>query len=273
MRKPFIAGNWKMHKNVKDAVEYGELLIHKMKERGVDSDKVDVALFAPYLSLSALKVMFDLSDVMVGAQNMHYEDKGAFTGEISPSMLADLGIDSTIIGHSERRQYFGETSEACAKKIKAACSHDILPILCVGENLEDRESGVYKDVVKNMVVESLSEVTPEEVQKLTVAYEPVWAIGTGKTASTEQAQEMAAYIRSVLAELYGEAAAEEVRIQYGGSVKPENIAELMSMPDIDGALVGGASLDASKFIDIIAFDESVLGKTTKTVKFMSSSRD
>ena len=273
MRKPFIAGNWKMHKNISEATAYGELLLHKIREAGVDSDRIDIGLFVPYIHLSALKVIFDLSGVQVGAQNMFYEDKGAYTGEISPSMLSDLGVEGTIIGHSERRQYFGETNEACARKIKAAYAHDIKPVLCVGEVLEDREAGIYEETVRKMLLASLEDVTLEETGGLTIAYEPVWAIGTGKTATTEQAQEMAAFIRSVLADKYGSGLADEIRIQYGGSVKPENIAELMSMPDIDGALVGGASLDAEKFMRIIAFDDSVLGKTSKMVKIIPSSAD
>ena len=272
MRKPFIAGNWKMHKNIKDATDYAELLLHKIRETGIDSNKVEVALFVPYIHLSALRIIFDLSGVTVGAQNMFYEDKGAFTGEISPSMLSDLGIESTIIGHSERRQYFGETDEACAKKIKAAFSHDIRPVLCVGEDLTDREAGRYEDTVRNMLLGSLQNVSEEETAELTIAYEPVWAIGTGKTATTEQAQEMAALIRSVLADRYGSRRADEIRIQYGGSVKPDNISELMAMPDIDGALVGGASLDADQFIKIIAFDDSVRGSVNKTVKVFPSSK-
>ena len=273
MRKPYIAGNWKMHKNIKEATDYGELLLHKIREAGVDSGQVEIALFVPYIHLSALNVIFDLSGVGIGAQNMHFEDKGAFTGEISPSMLADLGVERTIIGHSERRQYFGETSESCAKKIKAAFSHDIRPVLCVGEDLADREAGKYEETVKTMLLASLTDVSVEEARDLTIAYEPVWAIGTGKTATTDQAQEMAAFIRSVLADYYGSKKADEIRIQYGGSVKPENISELMAMPDIDGALVGGASLDAEKFTKIIAFDDSVLGKTLKTVKVFPSGKE
>ena len=270
MRKPYIAGNWKMHKNIKDATDYGELLLHKIREAGVDSGKVEIALFVPYIHLSALNIIFDLSGVGIGAQNMFYEDKGAYTGEISPSMLSDLGISRTIIGHSERRQYFGETNEACARKIKAAFTHDIMPVLCVGEDLADREAGKYEDTVREMLLGSLADVSAEETRDLTIAYEPVWAIGTGKTATTDQAQEMAAFIRSVLADYYGSEKAEEIRIQYGGSVKPENISELMAMPDIDGALVGGASLDADQFSKIITFDDSVLGKASKTVKIFPS---
>ena len=271
MRKPFIAGNWKMHKNIQEATSYGELLLHKIREAGVDSDKVEIGLFVPYIHLSALSIIFDLSGVGVGAQNMFYEDKGAYTGEISPSMLSDLGIRHTIIGHSERRQYFGETDEACARKIRAAYAHDIEPVLCVGEDLEDREAGKYEDTVRTMLLGSLKDVAPEETEHLTVAYEPVWAIGTGKTATTEQAQEMAAFIRTVLADRYGSDRADQIRIQYGGSVKPENIAELMSMPDIDGALVGGSSLDAEKFMKIIAYDDALLGKESKRVRMIPSS--
>lgn len=266
MRKPFIAGNWKMNKNINEATDYAELLVHKLKEAGVDKSKVDIALFVPYIHMAALKVIFLLQGVDVGAQNMFYEDSGAFTGEISPAMLEDQGIEGVIIGHSERRQYFGETSAACARKIKAAYSHKIKPVLCVGEKLEERESGNHENTVRDMLLASLDDVTEQETRDLTIAYEPLWAIGSGRTASAGEAQEMAAFIRSVLADKYGSARADEIRIQYGGSVKPGNIRELMSMPDIDGALVGGASLDADSFTKIITFDDSVLRDEHKVVQ-------
>ena len=260
MRKPFICANWKMNHFINDASFYGEDLVNRIKMENVDLKKVDVAIFPPYMHMAALKVLFFLTGINVGAQNMHYAESGAYTGEISPAMLKDMGIECVIVGHSERRQYFNETNEACAKKVKAAVEHGIRPILCVGESLEDRESGKYNDVVKEMLLASLEDVTSEEMVKTVIAYEPVWAIGTGKTATTEQANEMAAYIRSVIAEKYGDAVAQQVIIQYGGSVKPDNIAELMAMSDIDGALVGGASLKASDFIKIINFDPAVVGK-------------
>ena len=265
MRKPFIAGNWKMHKTINEATDFGELFVQKLKDEQVDLSKVDVAIFAPYIHMSALKVIFLLRGIDVGAQNMFYEDKGAFTGEISPSMLSDLGIERVIIGHSERRKYFGETSAACARKIKAAYTHDIRPVLCVGEDLEDREAGSHKDAVRKMLLDSLDGVQAVEAEFAAVAYEPLCAIGTGKTATPEQAEEMAALIRSVLAEKYGSKVADDMIIQYGGSVKSTNIAELMAKEDIDGALVGGASLDAAEFAKIVAFDDSVKKESLKQV--------
>lgn len=253
MRKPFIAANWKMNLLVEDSVKYGEDLVEYLKEEGVNLKEVDVAICPPYIHMAALKVIFVLRNIMVGAQNMHYEEKGAFTGEISPAMLRDMGIECVIIGHSERRQYFGETSRACARKVKAAIAHNIRPILCVGETLEERESGNYENAVGDMLRESLDGVTPEEMVRTVIAYEPVWAIGTGRTASSGQANEMAAFIRACIGAKYGEEVAEQVIIQYGGSVKPENISEIMSMSDIDGALVGGAGLDPRSFAKIVNF--------------------
>ena len=254
MRKPFIAGHWKMNKLSADAASYGTRFAEALAEAGVDLNAVDTGLFVPFVHLAAVRDACEGTGIAVGAQNMHYEEKGAYTGEVSGAMLADMGIRNVIIGHSERRQYFGETSEACAKKVKAALALGIRPVLCVGESLEDREAGIYKDVVKEMLTGSLEGLTAEEAAKTVIAYEPVWAIGTGKTASSDQAQEMAAFIRSVLADQFG-AVAEDVIIQYGGSVKPSNVAELMSKPDIDGALVGGASLDPDEFVKLVAFDK------------------
>jgi triosephosphate isomerase len=251
MRKPFIAANWKMNMLVEESVRYGEDLVEYLKNEGVNLKEVDVAICVPYIHMAALKVIFVLRNIMVGAQNMHYEESGAYTGEISPAMLKDMGIECVIIGHSERRQYFGETSEACAKKVKAAVSHGIRPILCVGETLEERESGNFENAVGDMLNASLNGITAEEMTGTVIAYEPVWAIGTGKTATSEQANEMAAFIRGCIAAKYGDDVAEQVIIQYGGSVKPENISELMSMSDIDGALVGGASLNAKSFAKIV----------------------
>lgn len=256
MRKPFIAGNWKMNKLSADASAYGSLFAEALRRAGADLDKVDTGLFVPFVHLTAVREACAGTGIAVGAQNMHYKESGAYTGEISVSMLADMGIGHVIIGHSERRQYFGETSGECAKKVKAAVAAGIRPVLCVGESLEDREAGQYREVVREMLLGSLEDVTAEETKNTVIAYEPVWAIGTGKTATSDQAQEMAAFIRSVLAERYG-AVAEDVIIQYGGSVKPSNVAELMAKPDIDGALVGGASLNPEDFAVLVAFDDSV----------------
>ncbi|MGN1351058.1 MAG: triose-phosphate isomerase [Anaerovoracaceae bacterium] len=253
MRKPFIAANWKMNMLIEDAVKYGEDLVEYLKQAGVDLKSIDVAVCVPYIHMAALKVIFVLRNIMVGAQNMHFEEKGAFTGEISPAMLKDMGIECVIIGHSERRQYFGETSEVCAKKVKAAVAHKIRPILCVGETLQERESGNYENAVGDMLSASLAGVTAEEMAGTVIAYEPLWAIGTGITATAQQANEMASFIRQCIAIKYGQEIADQVIIQYGGSVKPENIAELMSMSDIDGALVGGASLDAKTFTSIVNY--------------------
>lgn len=265
MRKPFIAANWKMNKLVEEASIYGEALVEKIKKAKVDLNKVDVAVCTPYIHMAALKVIFMLQNIKVGAQNMHFETNGAFTGEISPAMLKDMGIECCIIGHSERRQYFNETNEACSKKVKAAIAYDIRPILCVGESLQERESGKHKEIVANMLTASLENVTGAEMLRTVIAYEPVWAIGTGKTASSEQANEMAAHIRKVIAEKYGQDIADLTIIQYGGSVTPENIKELMSMSDIDGALVGGASLDVDKFVGIVNFDSEIVGSNIKAV--------
>ena len=278
MRKPFIAANWKMNKLVEESVEYGETLVEKLKAEKVDLKKVDVAVCVPFIHMAALKVIFVLRNINVGAQNMHYEESGAYTGEISPAMLKDMGIECVIIGHSERRNLFGETNEEVNLKARALIEADITPIicvgesvsaapasgirpiLCVGESLAQREAEAHFSTVKAQLAGCFAGVGREEAAKTVIAYEPVWAIGTGKTATAEQANEMAAYIRSVVAELYGAETAEQVIIQYGGSVKSSNIAELMAMSDIDGALVGGAGLDPAEFAKIVNFDPAVVGK-------------
>ncbi len=264
MRKPFIAANWKMNKLVEDSVAYGEALVEYLKNENVDLKKVDVAVCVPYIHMAALKVIFVLRNISVGAQNMYYEESGAYTGEISPAMLGDMGIECVIIGHSERRTYFGETDEDCAKKVAAAHAHNIRPILCVGESRKQREAGVHFDAVRSQLKGSLAGIDAGDAAKTVIAYEPVWAIGTGRTATAEQANEMAVHIRSVLAEIYGDDTAQQVIIQYGGSVKPANIAEFMAMSDIDGALVGGASLDAKEFAKIVNFDPMRVGKILET---------
>lgn len=247
MRKKIIAGNWKMFKTVQEAVE----LVTGLKRELADNTAVDVVVCPPYVNLDAVGDLLIENNIDLGSQNIFWEDEGAFTGEISGPMLKAVGVKYVVIGHSERRQYFGETNETVLKRVKAALKHGLLPIVCVGENLEDRESGKTFDVVKNHVTGSLAGLTTEEMEKIVVAYEPVWAIGTGKTATTDQAQEVHAFIRKTLAEMFDQTTADATRIQYGGSVKPENIAELSAQPDIDGALVGGASLKADSFAGIV----------------------
>ncbi len=248
MVKPFIAGNWKMFKNKGEALAFAE----ELKQKYISSD-VRVAIFAPYLNLETLKEAFKDTDIKVGAQNMHFEKEGAFTGEISGEMLQSIGVEYVVIGHSERREYFGETDSTVNLKLKKAFELKMRPIMCIGENLEEREAGKEFEKVKRQLMEGLKEIPKENIEKLVIAYEPIWAIGTGKTATKEQANEMCSYIRDVLTELFDEAVACKVTIQYGGSVKPENISDLMNMPEIDGALVGGASLKANSFLDIINF--------------------
>ena len=249
MRVPLIAGNWKMYKTRKEALEFAK----RFKELYHDTD-IRAAVIAPYTQLDVLAGAFKGSGVGVGAQNVHFEDEGAFTGEISVPMLRELGVDYCIVGHSERRQYFGETDETVNLKLKKLLREsDITPILCVGEVLAEREKGVQNEVVSGKLKKDLEGLTAEEAGRLVIAYEPVWAIGTGKTATPEQAGEMCAMIRNAVSEMFDEDTCDRVIIQYGGSVKPENATEIMNMDEIDGALVGGASLDPEKFMDIINF--------------------
>ena len=247
MRKPIIAGNWKMHKTIAEALEF----VNEVKDR-VNNDKVEAVICAPFTLLKDLKQATKGTNIKIGAHNMHFEEKGAFTGEISPLMLKELDMDYVVIGHSERRQYFNETDETVNKKVLKALEVGIDPILCVGETLEEREAGNTKDVCKVQVEKALENVSKEDLAKVVIAYEPVWAIGTGKTATSEDANDVIAYIREVVANLYGELA-NEVRIQYGGSVKPSNVAEIMNQSDIDGALVGGASLEANDYVELVNF--------------------
>ena len=247
MRKTIIAGNWKMHKTIAEALDF----VNAVKDR-VNNDNVEAVICAPFTLLKDLKEATKGTNIKIGAQNMHFEEKGAFTGEISPLMLKELDMDYVVIGHSERRQYFNETDETVNKKVLKALEVGIDPILCVGETLEEREAGNTKDVCKVQVEKALENVSKEDLAKVVIAYEPVWAIGTGKTATSEDANDVIAYIREVVANLYGELA-NEVRIQYGGSVKPSNVAEIMNQSDIDGALVGGASLEANDYVDLVNF--------------------
>lgn len=248
MRTPFIAGNWKMFKTGLEAVDFAE----DFKDLYKDTD-VKTAICAPFVYLSLLKKLFAGTDIKVGAQNAFYEDEGAFTGEVSVKMLEDLGVDYCVIGHSERRQYFGETNEAINKKLKRLLAGSITPILCVGENLKQREEEEQYVVVRDQLVGALAGIAPEDAARIVIAYEPVWAIGTGKTATPEEAEDMCEFIRNAVEALYGEGVADQVLIQYGGSVKPANAAEIMNMSNIDGALVGGASLNAKDFMEIIDF--------------------
>ncbi len=245
MRTPIIAGNWKMNNTIKEGLD----LIEDLKSKELDSN-VEKVVCIPFTLLKDLKDKLKGTDIKLGAQNMHWEDSGAYTGEVSPIMLKEIGVDYVIIGHSERRQYFCETDETVNKKIKSAIKHDIKPILCVGESLEDREKGKEKEIVKSQIEKALEDV--ENIETLVVAYEPIWAIGTGKTASSDQANDMIHFIRKTIWSLYGDTS-DQIRIQYGGSVKPDNIVELMAKSDIDGALVGGASLKAEDFMDLINF--------------------
>ena len=239
MRKPIIAGNWKMHKTIAEALEF----VNEVKDR-VNNDKVEAVICAPFTLLKDLKQATKGTNIKIGAQNMHFEEKGAFTGEISPLMLKELDMDYVVIGHSERRQYFNETDETVNKKVKKAFEHNLTPILCCGETLEQREMGITLDWIRLQIKSDLKDVTAEQVASMVIAYEPIWAIGTGKTATTEQAEEVCKAIRECIAEVYGTDTAEKVRIQYGGSVNAGNAAELFAQPDIDGGLVGGASLKA-----------------------------
>ena len=247
MRKPIIAGNWKMHKTIAEALEF----VNDVKDK-VNNDNVEAVICAPFTLLKDLKEATKGTNIKIGAQNMHFEEKGAFTGVISPLMLKELDMDYVVIGHSERRQYFNETNETVNKKVLKALEVGIDPILCVGETLEEREAGKTKDVCKVQVEKALENVSKEDLAKVVIAYEPVWAIGTGKTATSEDANDVIAYIREVVANLYKELA-NEVRIQYGGSVKPSNVAEIMNQSDIDGALVGGASLEANDYVKLVNF--------------------
>lgn len=247
MRKLFIAGNWKLNKTIPEALE----LVNGLRREIGDVEEVDIAVCPVAVCLAEVADAVGDSNIKVGAQNIYWEDAGAFTGEISAPIIKEAGATYVILGHSERRQFFGDTNETVNKKIKAALKHALLPIVCVGESLEEREAGKTMDVIKKQCEGSLAGLTAAEMAVITLAYEPIWAIGTGKTATSAQAQEVHAFIRRWLAENFDDETADAVRIQYGGSVKAENTKELLSQPDIDGALVGGASLKVDAFAGII----------------------
>ena len=247
MRKKVIAGNWKMNKTPAETKEFMKTFPSLVKDT-----EDEVVICVPFVDLADAIELAKGTNVKVGAQNVHFEEKGAFTGEISPKMLKEIGTEYVIIGHSERRQYYAETDESVNKKIKAALNHDLKPIVCVGETLEQREAGITKDFVTTQVKNAFEGLEKEDAKKIIIAYEPIWAIGTGKTASKEDANEVCSWIREEIRSLFGDIA-DEIIIQYGGSVKSSNAKELFSMPDIDGGLVGGASLDAEDFSKIVNY--------------------
>jgi triosephosphate isomerase (TIM) len=251
MRKPVIAGNWKLYKTTKEAIELITDLIPAVKQ----SLDVDIVVAPVFTVLASVKQVIAGTNIMLAGQDCFWEEEGAFTGEVSPRMLLDAGCSHVVIGHSERRQYFGETDETVNKKIKAAIKAGLTVLFCIGETLSERESGSTFAVLKKQVAGGLAGISTEQLERVIIAYEPVWAIGTGKTATDNQAQEAHAFIRSLVAESYGQAAGDRIRILYGGSVKPENIKGLMAQPDIDGALVGGASLKAESFSALVNFEK------------------
>ena len=246
MRKKIIAGNWKMHKTGAEAMEFAKDMAQKVNCPGVD-----VVFCVPYTALWAAAKATEGTSVAIGAQNMHFEDAGAYTGEISATMLKELGVSYVIIGHSERRAYFGENDEAVSKKTIAALSHGLTPIVCVGESLMQRQLGITIEHIRIQVKIALNGIRAPDAQKIVIAYEPIWAIGTGVTAAARQAEEACAAIRRVVTELYGDAVSDKIRIQYGGSITADNARELFSQPNIDGGLVGGASIKAD-FDKIVA---------------------
>ncbi|MBR2397483.1 MAG: triose-phosphate isomerase [Clostridia bacterium] len=249
MRKPIIAGNWKMNKNQAEARELINELLPLVKDA-----EAEVAICVPFTNLELAVELTKGTNIKVGAQNVHFAKSGAYTGEISADMLKELGVEYVIIGHSERRQYFGETDETVNLRSKAAIANGLKPIICVGELKEERVSGKTEEVVKTQTIGALKDFDEEMMKSVVIAYEPVWAIGTGLTATNEQANETIGYIRKVLAEILGQKVADEVRIQYGGSMNPTNAKELMAMPEIDGGLIGGASLKAENFSKVVKYN-------------------
>jgi triosephosphate isomerase (TIM) len=252
-RKPLMSGNWKMHHNHLEAIQFVQKLSYALN--AADYDAVDVSLHPPFTDLRSIQTVLDADriPILLGAQNCHWEDKGAFTGEVSPPMLAKLAVDLVIVGHSERRELFHESDEWVNRKVKAVLAAPMTPIMCVGETLAEREAGDAEAKVDRQVRAGLKGVAADQAARIVIAYEPIWAIGTGQTATPDDAQAMCAAVRGVVADLYDAGTAAATRIQYGGSVKPGNTAELMSRPDVDGALVGGASLDPDSFAQIVRF--------------------
>ena len=250
MRTPIIAGNWKLNNIVSVSVA----LTTALKPLVAGCNGVEIIVAPPFTALASVSSTIANSNICLAAQDVYWEDSGAFTGEVSAPMLKDVGCDYVIIGHSERRQFFGETNESVNQKVKAALAHDLKPIICVGEQLEERESGQTEGVIENHVTGGIAGLSATDLLSCVIAYEPVWAIGTGKTATPDQAQDVHNFIRGLLAAVYSAEIASQIRIQYGGSVKPENTSELMAQLDVDGALVGGASLEAESFAKIVKFE-------------------
>lgn len=252
MRTPVIAGNWKMNKTAGQAV----FIVQELEALVEDVEDVEIVVAPPFTALRSLEVVLeqDKSNIRLAAQNMHWEEEGAYTGEVSPLMLLDVGVTYVIIGHSERRQLFGETDETVNKKVRSALDHDLIPIMCCGETLDEREKGLTEKVIERQVRAGLKDFGASEIAGLIVAYEPIWAIGTGKTATPDQANETVAYTRGIIEDITGKTVADEVRVLYGGSVKPDNVDALMAMSDIDGALVGGACLEPASFARIVKFN-------------------
>lgn len=252
-RKPLISGNWKMHKNHFEAIKLVQELGYSLTAD--DVAEVDISVHPPFTDIRSVQTVIDADRIPIklGAQHCHYEEQGAFTGEVAPSMLAKLDVEYVIVGHSERREIFGETDDDVNAKVKAIIKAGMTPIMCCGETLDEREAGQAEAKIEAQVTAGLAGVEPESVASMVIAYEPIWAIGTGMTASASDAQTMCAHVRSVVSAVAGRDAAESVRIQYGGSVKPSNAAELMGQPDIDGALVGGAALEAESFVRIVNY--------------------
>lgn len=250
MRRPIIAGNWKMNKGINETRE----LLTEIKNMDL-GHKVEVVVCPPFTSLSEASNILKSTEIGLGSQNMHWEDKGAYTGEISAHMLKEIGCKYVIIGHSERRQYFGETDETVNLKVKTALKNKLIPIVCVGENIEQRKNGETEAVVSEQVRKGVAGLTQEEIENIVIAYEPIWAIGTGISSKGEDANDVAKLIRDVLKDIFNDKVSESIRIQYGGSVNPGNIREYMNQTEIDGALVGGASLKADDFIKLINYDK------------------
>ncbi len=248
MRKKIIAANWKMNKDINETSEFVYAFRDEMKSY---DGTAEVIICPPFIALDAAAELLRESPFILGAQNLHYENDGAFTGEVSARMLKSVGVSYVIVGHSERRQFFGDTDEVVAKKVKKALSSDLNVILCVGESLAERDGGVTEKVLERQIKAALEGLTPKDLPSLVVAYEPIWAIGTGRNATPQQAEDAHAFIRRTVAGMFGKEVADSLTIQYGGSVKPENAAELLSQPDVDGALVGGASLKADSFAKIV----------------------
>ncbi|BAQ57524.1 triose-phosphate isomerase [Lactobacillus acetotolerans] len=251
MRTPIIAGNWKLHMNPDQTTEF----VNAVKDKLPDPNKVESLICAPAVDLDALRKAAKGSNLHIGAENAYFENEGAFTGETSPMVLKQMGMDYCIVGHSERRGYFHETDEDVNKKAKALFANGLKPIICCGESLEKREANKQEEWVVGQIKAALKGLSAEQVSELVLAYEPIWAIGTGKTASSDQAEEMCKTIRNTVKDLYNDETAENVRIQYGGSVKPANVKELMSKPDIDGGLVGGASLKPDSYLALVNYQD------------------